>query len=259
MNNLETFLEITGTNKLKESTSGEGVKIAVLDTGCNLENDQIVFRYDFFNESNSSIDNANHGTSIVNIIQKIAPKSEIYVIKILDDIGLGNMKNVSNGLAFAENLNVDIVCMSLGGWSKLSYTTLRGLQLLHERGIIILSAVGNNNSSDIYYPSKYDEVLSVGGLSTDFNVRWENSNYCKETNLVALAENVETVDNNLTETIVSGTSFANAILVGQIALIKSINHRVTNEDILGFCSDSRKLETANGYLDLNEFLEELKS
>ena len=255
--NLMNFLEVTGTNKLKEKTNGEGIKIAVLDTGCNIDNEKIVYRYDFFDESNSARDNANHGTSIVNIIQTIAPKSEIYIIKILDDIGLGNMANISTGLSLASNLNVDIVCMSLGGWKKFSKTTIKGLQLLYKRGIMILSAVGNNNSNDIYYPSKYNEVLSVGGLSTDLNIRWKNSNYCRETDVVALAEDVETIDNELNKTIVNGTSFANAIVVGQIALMKSVDTGLTDADILKYCSDSRRLETAKGFLNINEFLEEL--
>ena len=252
--NLMNFLEVTGTNKLKEKTNGEGVKIAVLDTGCNIDNEQIVYRYDFFDESNSARDNANHGTSIVNIIQTIAPKSEIYIIKILDDIGLGNMANLSTGISLASNLNVDIVCMSLGGWKKFSKTTIKGLQLLYKRGIMILSAVGNNNSNDIYYPSKYNEVLSVGGLSTDLNIRWKNSNYCRETDIVALAEDVETIDNELNKTIVNGTSFANAIVVGQIALMKSVDTTLTDTDVLRYCDESRRLETAKGYLDLNKFI-----
>lgn len=255
--NLMNFLEVTGTNKLKEKTNGEGIKIAVLDTGCNIDNEQIVYRYDFFDESNSARDNANHGTSIVNIIQTIAPKSEIYIIKILDDVGLGNMANISTGLSLANNLNVDIVCMSLGGWKKFSKTTIKGLQLLYKRGIMILSAVGNNNSNDIYYPSKYNEVLSVGGLSTDLNIRWKNSNYCRETDIVALAEDVESIDNELNKTIVNGTSFANAIVVGQIALMKSVDTGLTYTDILQYCNDSRRLETAKGFLNINEFLEEL--
>ena len=186
-----------------------------------------------------------------------APKSEIYIIKILDDIGLGNMTNISTGLALANNLNVDIVCMSLGSWKKFSQTTIKGLQLLYKRGIIILSATGNNNCNDINYPSKYNEVLSVGGLSKDFNIRWEKSNYCRETNVVALAENVETIDNNLNKTSVNGTSFANAITVGQVALMKSIDTTLTDTDVLRYCDESRKLETAKGYLDLNKFIKEL--
>ena len=252
--NLMNFLEATGTNRLKEEADGEGIKIAVLDTGCNIDNEQIVYRYDFFDESNSARDNANHGTSIVNIIQTIAPKSEIYIIKILDDVGLGNMANISTGLSLASNLNVDIVCMSLGGWKKFSKTTIKGLQLLYKRGIMILSAVGNNNSNDIYYPSKYNEVLSVGGLSNDFNIRWKNSNYCRETDVVALAEDVETIDNELNKTIVNGTSFANAIVVGQIALMKSVDTTLTDTDVLRYCDESRRLETAKGYLDLNKFI-----
>ena len=72
-----------------------------------------------------------------------------------------------------------------------------------------------------------------------------------------MAEDVETIDNELNKTIVNGTSFANAIVVGQIALMKSVDTGLVDSDILNYCSDSRKLETAKGFLNINEFLEEL--
>lgn len=253
MNNLYNFLDVTGTLHLMELAEGENVKVAVLDTGSNNDSDMISDKYSVLTRDDNVEDKANHGTVIIDIINTIAPKAEISVIKVLDDVGNGNMSTIYAGLNHAVKIGADIICLSIGGEKKLSTETRKTLNRLTKDGVIVVSAVGNGRCSKSAYPACYDNVIGVGGLSKNNVSRWHKSNKGDDVDLLALAEDIESSDGET----YSGTSFANAIVVGQIALLLSIDEDMSREDILRHTQyDKRSASVAKGYLDINKYIDE---
>lgn len=63
--------------------------------------------------------------------------------------------------------------MSLGG-DKKSESLHKAIKEAHQKGIVVISSVGNNGFSvndTVTYPAKYDEVLGVGALGKN-KKRW---------------------------------------------------------------------------------------
>lgn len=260
MDAMWNFLEISGTNKLREYATGEGVKVMIVDTG--FSEDAIknaVFTKNYIDDDTMLTDRANHGTSTYKIISEIAPMCDFYLIKGLGDNMNGSFKNIYDSVAMAVSKNVDILCLSLGTSSDLSPTTKRVINSAISKGMIIVSASGNFNKNYLQNPSNHDGVISVGGLSASLNSRYHKANYSTSLDFVALAENIHVEDNSGSWVFRDGTSFANAILVGQVALIKDIKADFKKEELIKYASNaSRNLETGLGYLDLNIFVREMK-
>lgn len=254
------FLELSGTNNLRSHSNGKGVKVMIADTGFSKKAvENAVFTKNYIDNDEMLTDRANHGTSIYEIIYEIAPMCDFYLLKSLGDNMNGSFKNIYDSISIAISKNVDILCLSLGTSSELSPTTKKALNSAIQNGMIIVSATGNFNRNTLQNPSNYKGVISVGGLSSDLKSRYHKANYSTELDFVALAENILVEDNTGNFLCRSGTSFSNAIVVGQITLMKSIKKDFKKEDLLRYSSNiSRELETGLGYLNLNKFAEEMK-
>ncbi|NUQ37930.1 MAG: S8 family serine peptidase, partial [Caldilineales bacterium] len=110
------------------SGQGAGIKVGVLDTGCDLNHadvkDRVRSSADFTGKGNAQ-DGNGHGTHVAGIIagsgaasagryRGVAPAADLYIAKVLDDRGGGRMSGVISGLEWAVDQGVDIINMSLG-------------------------------------------------------------------------------------------------------------------------------------------------
>lgn len=259
---------MSGINNMLKVSNGEGIRVMVIDTGVSLDNvinkNKVIATYNVISGGAEPYDDANHGTAIVNLIQSVSPESDIEVVKVLDGLGKGTAQSIYQGLSLALSKKVDILCLSLGTNSELSVSTKKLLTYIVKSGTIVVSASGNYNRNYLQSPSSFKGVVSVGGLNYEFEDKWIYSNYNIEMDFVSPAENIPTrgvVREVIEER--NGTSFSNAIVVGQISLIlsycKKNNISITKEDILGLGSnEKRTLLTGGGYLDMNKFLKEYK-
>ncbi|WP_195987795.1 S8 family peptidase [Clostridium sp. D53t1_180928_C8] len=166
---------------------GEGVTIAVIDTGCDINHqnlkDRIIGVRNFTDEDNGDVNIVNdyvgHGTHVAGIIAAsdigngiigVAPKANLLILKALGAKG-GNYFTVTNAIDYAINSKVDIISMSLGG--KVDDDQLhKSIKNAVNKGILVVCAVGNdgdNNSEsmEINYPAMYSEVISVGSINSD--------------------------------------------------------------------------------------------
>ena len=113
--------------KAWETTQGEGVKIAVLDSGCDLDHPDLAANLlpgmNMINPKLTAHDDNQHGTHVSGIISAVnndigmvgvAPKSKIIPVKVLDKNGNGSLSNVSKGIRWAVDNGADIITMSLG-------------------------------------------------------------------------------------------------------------------------------------------------
>lgn len=243
--NLKEYINHTGFAE----KGGQGINIAIIDTGCNIESENIVYRYNPYFNNEDVNDEAGHGTALYEIMNEISPNANYYIIKGLDDYGKGSMKGIYKALTRVSTLKeVDLVCLSFSGFSELSQTTKEALNKCLNNNMKIVSAIGNDNTSRATFPSSVDGVWKVGGLNKSLDDKYSESNYANDTHFVALGEEIET--SNRTD---SGTSFANAIVVAQIAYIMSkdnISKEQLSYELLSeyFETNERDLKTALGSL-----------
>lgn len=270
--NFWNFLDVTGSNLYYlQHNHNKPVHIYVLDSGYNYNNDfgfsNVDTTYDAIARTirDDDSDDTGHGTHVIDIIQTIHPDVFIHPIKVTQN-DMASGLSIDNAFAYLKTIqqqgeSVDIVCCSFGSDAPINKLTHRHIAKMYANNTIFVASIGNGGRNYAYSPASLPEFISVGGLDSTFENRWKNSNYSRETDVMALAENIQIVDDNhspVNDELLSGTSFANAIAVGQIALLLSNGHIDTKESLLEltqrYSSETRKLETAYGYLDLNKLV-----
>lgn len=244
--NLKQYLKLTGF----DSPEPKGVNIAILDSGFNTRNKNVKYRFNAFDKSDDVKDERGHGTAILDVISKISPNSNFYLFKALDKDGKGTMSSIYESLIRVRDIEeIDIVCMSFSSFQQLSITTEKAIKECLENKKILVSALGNDERQQNTYPSAVDGVYKVGALSENVTSRYHLSNYSPTTHFVALGENILA-----NKEIREGTSFATAIVVGQIAEIMA-HHQISKEEVdyklfeeLFLSSSSRTMDMAKGHL-----------
>ena len=192
------------------TNNGEGIKIAVLDTGVNYNFLSIDSGYDFVNEDSDAFDDNGHGTLVSQILKNSGSDfplsgSQVYSVKVLNYNGEGYVSDVIEGINWAIDNDVKIILMSFGG-EQDSIFLKEALQEAYSHGILIIAAGGNSNSPALVYPAKYDEVIGVGSVNSNLQ-KSAFSNYGNDLELVAPGENITVFDgSNYLE--VQGTSFS---------------------------------------------------
>lgn len=261
---LSRFTKLSGTHRLIEKTNGENIKIMIVDTGIEedllINPNKIVYKYNDIKNEEGLSDKANHGTAITSLVQAVAPDSDIYFVKALNGLNKGTPANIYKAITIALSKKVDILCLSLGTNAELSVSTKKVLQSAIRSGMIVVSASGNFNRNYLQNPARVEGVISVGGLNKELDDKWEKSNYNAKMDFVAPAESVETVGISGDIELRNGTSFANAIVVGQIALmmsyLKSKGVPFTSSMLEEYGSnETRKLLTGKGFIDINKFID----
>src|SRR3989344_254830 len=189
---------------------GQGVKIAVLDTGADFDLLDVQQGFDFVNEDSDASDDNGHGTFVTQLLRNPFDNtpltgSEVYVVKVLDQDGSGFVSDVIEGINWAVDNDIDIVLMSLGGEQDSSFLE-EAIQGAYSQGILVIAAAGNENSIDLTYPARYDEVIGVGSVNPNLD-KSSFSNYGNDLELVAPGENIVVFDgSNYLE--FQGTSFS---------------------------------------------------
>lgn len=203
---------------------GSGVVVAILDSGI-----QAHAQFDAVNIMETDLagvgvdgDGAAHGTSVASIIagrEGIAPNSELFVVRVLDDMGEGNSYHVAEGIVQAVDSGAQIINMSLGVY----YDTPLLRQAVHyadDRGVLMVAAAGNDAYDRMPYPAAYDSVLSV--TAVDANGRQALfPNQSESIDFAAPGVAVLTAQEDQGTTLFSGTSAAAPFISGTLASLMS--------------------------------------
>src|SRR6201999_2157219 len=102
---------------------GKGVKIAVLDTGLfphpwlgSVQHGPNFADAWDANHDGYADDEAGHGTFISGLILQVAPAAEVYVVKVLDSMGVGDDLSLAAAIAQLPK-DVNIINLPLGGYT----------------------------------------------------------------------------------------------------------------------------------------------
>ncbi|HWT76220.1 MAG TPA: S8 family peptidase, partial [Mobilitalea sp.] len=236
----------------KDNIKGYGIKVAVFDTGIDLNNDDInVSGGISFIEGITSYDDDNgHGTAMAGILAAqlngyglvgVAPDVELYSVKVLDRNGIGKYSNIIQGINWAIDHDIDIITLSLGG-SQYSQLLYDAIEKASENNILIVAAAGNDGNENILYPAAYPQVICVGASDYNDNLA-EFSNYGERLDIAAPGVDVVTTGIHNTMITLNGTSSAAQHVAGAAALLWSVNKDlsyITIKDLL--CRNSSPLE-----------------
>lgn len=140
---------------------GKGVKVAVLDTGCDVKHKWIAANvkgtYNAINKTRDVTDRQGHGTHCAGTVLEALPECDIYVVKVLGDNGAGSVVDIAHGIDYAvQTWNVDVISLSLGGSSADSYIPA-AFKRGNEAGTLFCVAAGNEGPRDNTdgYPARY--------------------------------------------------------------------------------------------------------
>lgn len=226
-------IKVFNVEKSWKSSQGEGVTIAVIDTGCDINHDDIkenlIGGYNFLEPKKDPIDDNGHGTHVAGTISAsnneigmvgVAPKAKIMPIKALDGNGRGDNKSVTDAILWAVDNGADIITMSLG--SEYPFPQMeQAIKYARSKNVVIFCAAGNSGiESGIQYPAKYTDTVSVGAVNEKLEI-CEFSCSGLELDFLAPGSNIVSAVPGNNYATMSGTSMATPFAVGCAALLLS--------------------------------------
>jgi subtilisin family serine protease len=185
---MDTAVTQTGVDIVRTQFQGEGINVAVVDTGIyskhpDFEN-RVIARKNFASSTPNwpfafkkpaldKLDGVGHGTHCAGTIggngptyRGVAPKAVLIDAKVLGDNGSGSTDQVIKGMSWAADQGADIISMSLGGSGDPDDAISREANLLAQEGIVVVCAAGNEGprSKTIGSPGCAANVITVGAV-----------------------------------------------------------------------------------------------
>ncbi|SIN44130.1 S8 family serine peptidase [Micromonospora cremea] len=166
---------------------GNGVKVAVLDTGVDATHPDLAGRIaeaQDFSGSGSARDGHGHGTHVAATIagsgaasagvrKGVAPGAQLLVGKVLDDAGSGYDSSIIAGMEWAAHSGAKVVSMSLGGSATDGTDPMSQAvnDLTAETGALFVIAAGNEGTPrSVGSPGAAAAALTVGAVDRDDNL-----------------------------------------------------------------------------------------
>lgn len=236
--------------KAWELSQGEGVVIAVLDTGCDLSHEDLIPNLlegkNFVIPDTPPEDDCGHGTHVTGTLVAInnhnvvglAPKAKVRPVKVLNKKGDGNLKNVADAIRWCIDMKVDFISMSLGSPTPVQEVR-KAIQAAAAKGIITFCAAGNaGNTKDVFYPAAYPETIAIGAIDASMK-RAGFSNTGKNLDFMAPGVDIlSTVPKNWYAKL-SGTSMAQPFACAVGALLLSYVRKHDTKIVLETADDYR--------------------
>ena len=251
-----------------ETTTGDAVKIAVLDTGVTKVGDlsgAVVAGYNYVSNTSNTTDDFGHGTTVASIIAARGDNGTgmaggcwacvILPVKVLDKYGNGYDSTIAKGIVYAADQGAKIINMSLGG-PEYSKTLSDAVAYANRKGVLVVAAAGNagltSSRNTKMYPAALTDVVAVGATAKGSDARAGFSSYNKAGDSwvdMAAPGVITGMDRSgVYHTDQEGTSFAAPMVAGAAGLIKSVHPGYTGWSMqLALLSSARPIGSWNKY------------
>jgi type VII secretion-associated serine protease mycosin len=218
-------------------STGDGVIVAVLDSGVDAEHPDLAGRVlpgqDYVDGSTDGrVDPVGHGTTVASLVAGggdpalgLAPDARILPVRVLDENNrYQHASTVAQGVIWAVDHGADVINLSLGG-QRDSEALANALAYAMANDVVVVACTGNLTGEDVprvWYPAREPGVIAVAGIT--FNGRepssWPSSLIGPETVLAAPAM-VTGAQAGGGYREVQGTSFSSALVTGAAALVRA--------------------------------------
>lgn len=239
------------------SYTGNGVVVAVIDTGLNVSSPhqefngggKILTGPDYVNSDNDPADDNGHGTNVAGIavaeadgvgMVGIAPDAKVMPIKVLAASGSGASSDIGQAIDYAVANGAKVINMSLGGNVFGSLPGVSDVDLLREncirnaedRGVVVVVAAGNDHASLPAVPASYTDAIYVAAV-TPADRLTEFSNYGPWVTVAAPGYSMYSAANTGTTdySYQSGTSQATPVVAGCAALLLQKDPALTPREV----------------------------
>jgi len=226
------------------SKGSKKVKIAVVDTGVDLDHPDLVRRlttgYNAIENNNNPDDDNGHGSHVAGIIAAdtnngvgmagITWYNPIIPVKVMGADGTGGSFYVAKGIRWAVDHGADVINLSLGNYQTCDVLE-SAVDYALEKNVVVISAAGNDNTSQRSYPASYDGVLGVAAVDWD-GKRAEFSNFGDYVDVAAPGVDIPSTFSKGEYASLSGTSMAAPHVTALAGLIRSINPKLKNTDVV---------------------------
>lgn len=161
---------------------GEGVRVAVVDTGVDLRHpdlqDRLQRGYNALRPGSPPQDDNGHGTHVAGTVAAadnaagvvgVAPRALLYPVKVLDRWGSGLLSDLVDGMRWCAENRMQVVNMSFGT-AQDSRALHAAIRRLRDAGAVIVAAAGNEGPpaegqrSSVTYPARYPEAIAVSAV-----------------------------------------------------------------------------------------------
>jgi serine protease len=188
-------MQRVGAEKGWEYACGEGVTVAVIDTGVacydeggfmkgtDLAGTACVKGHNFVAKSDLAADDHGHGTHVAGTIAQttnnglgvagLAHCAKLMPIKVLSRQGYGTMADVAEGIRWAADHGAQVENLSLGS-SQKSKVVENAVTYAYKKGVTVVCAAGNSGRS-VGYPAAYKGALAVSATDKNDNIAWFSS------------------------------------------------------------------------------------
>lgn len=192
----------------EQGFQGDGIIVAVIDSGVDYTHPELTGQmwtntdeipdnnidddgngyvddfqgWDFFNNDHDPMDEEGHGTHIAGTVAArrdgvgttgVAPNAQIMSLRVLDEEGVGKVSDGIAAIRYAVDNGADVINFSSGG-RNLVPEELEAIRYAAARGVVFVSAVGNEGLSTPDYPAKLASEQGIAVGSVDRNVSFSS-------------------------------------------------------------------------------------
>ena len=174
-------------------SGARGTVVAVLDTGVAYR-DWHQFRkspdfgrthfadaHDFVANNRYPLDREGHGTFVTGVIAEstnngvgltgLAYNATIMPVRVLDANGWGDAATIAKGIRYATTHGAQVINLSLEFDPSVTASDIPGIlaaiRFAHDHGAVVVGASGNEGESQIAYPARDSDAISVGATTLD--------------------------------------------------------------------------------------------
>jgi thermitase len=239
-----------------DTAKGNGVVVAILDSGVNGEHNDLaanmVAGWNSVSRNNDTADINGHGTKVAGVVAAISDNNtgvtsiawhaSIMPVRITNDsTGYAYYSDVANGLTWAADNGADIANISyrVSG----SSTVTNAAQYLRNKGGLVVASAGNGGSN--LNCSDNASIITVSATNSDDNkASWSDYGNCID--VAAPGVGIWTTTRSGGYNAPSGTSFASPATAATLALIKSANLNLSNDELENILESSADKTKSSG-------------
>lgn len=231
-----------------DTTLGEGITVAILDTGVSPHTDLVfspVQARNFYNGTTDVTDVYGHGTQVAGTaaavgnnaigVSGISPRTLVLPLKISGDDGFASFSTMASALTYAADNGARVANISFGACGSDSVQS--AASYLRSKGGVVVVSAGNSNLDNGTLAHSSMTCVSATN-SSDVKTSW--SSFGAYVDVTAPGLGIYTTTHTGGYGAVSGTSFSSPLTAGVYALLFSVNPQLSVSQV-----DSILFQTAD--------------